>query len=252
MSPNSDLTPPLESFSGIPALLQRFLLVCIRVMPILLVASAAVGAAQTGFQSLSPWIQQAGVSWQFAFLILALLAAWTLLLSMLSAFVSTVVSVALGATTIPLGHALTVAVRRLPRVVGYSFLAMCTIAAGLLFLILPGLYLILRLFPVAQVALFEPNVNVFQRSWELTQHRTLEVFISYLGVLVATFIPSLAIGITIGFLPSIPGLIFLANTLEVLLTYTLPLVFWLLLYGWFRADTYVPPVAGPEEAYAEA
>lgn len=252
MSSYSELTPPLESFSGIPAFLQRFLQVCLRVMPFLLLGSAVVGAIQAGFQSLSPLAQQAGFGWQFFLLFLTILAGWTILVSALNCFVAAAVSVALGATTIPLGEALSIAARRLPRVVGYSFLAICTIFAGLVCLVLPGLYLILRLFPVAQVALFEPNVNVFRRSWELTQHRTLEVFICYIGVLAATLILSLAIGLTIGFLPSIPGLALLGGTLEVLLAYTIPLVFWLLLYGWFRADIYEPPVMGPEELYAEA
>jgi len=252
VSPNSELTPPLESFSGIPAFLRRIFLVCMRVMPFLLFGSVIVGAIQVGFQSISPVVQEAGWGWQFALLFIALLAGWMTLISALNCFVAAVVSVALGATTIPLSQALTLAARRLPHVVGYSLLAMCVIFAGLICLILPGIYLTLRLFPVAQVALFEPNANVFKRSWELTQHRSLEVFICYLGVVVATFVPSLAIGLTIGLLPSIPGLALLGATLESLLGYTIPPVFWLLLYGWFRADIYEPPTAGPEGLYAEA
>lgn len=250
MSPTSELTPPLESFSGVPSFLLRFVQVCIRVMPLLLLGSAIVAAIQVGFHSLSP-LPQTGIGWQFFSLFLLLLAGWTILIAALNCFVAAAVSVSLGATKTSLGQALPIAGRRLPRVIGYSLLTVCTIFAGLVCLILPGLYLVLRLFPVAQVALFEPNVNVFKRSWELTQHRTLEVFICYIIVLVATFVLSLAIGLTTGLLPSYPGLSFVSSTLLALLTYTIPLVFWVLLYGWFRADLYVPHIAAPGEVYAD-
>lgn len=252
MSTNSELTPPLESFSGILAFLQRLAQVCVQTMPWLLLGSAVIGAAQVGLSSLSSQAQQVGFGLELTIIFLPLVAGWVLLITALNSFIAASASVALGATTIPLGQALSIAARRLPRVIGYSLVAFCAFAAGLICLILPGLYLAMRLFPVALVALFEPDVNALKRSWEFTQHRTLEVVISYVLVLAATFVSSLAIGLTIGLLPSIPGFMFLSATLNTLLTYTIPFVFWLLLYGWFRADIYEPPVAGPEEAYAEA
>ena len=250
MSPFSELTPPLESFSGIPAFLKRLVQICLGTMPWLLLGSAVIASVQVSFGSLSPMAQQLGFSWQLFVLLALIVAGWIILTAALNAFIVATVSVALGATTVPLGQALTTVARRLPRVVGYFFVVLCVLCVGFVCLILPGIYLTLRLFPVVLVALFEPNVNPLRRSWELTQYRTLEVFISYVLILVATFVTTIAIGLTISLMPSIPGLVFLVTTLTILLTYTIPFVFWLLLYGWFRADIYEPSIAGPEEVYA--
>ncbi len=245
-----ELRPPLESFPGILAFLRRFAQVCVRTMPFLLIGSAVVGVLPLALTPLSPMIQQAviGGNLLILFLLMACLIAFT---TAFYSFVATAVSVAIGWTTVPLGQALTIALRRLPRVIGYSFVALCAFVAGFMCLILPGIYLGLRLFPITLVALFEPNVNALKRSWEITRYRTLEVFISYLLILVITLVPSLVIGLAVGFLPPFPGSGFLSVTLTTLLSYSIPFVFWLLLYGWFRADIYEAPVTRNEELYAE-
>src|SRR5690606_9455159 len=144
-----------------------------KLAPALLVASVSFSLILLGFSYVSPEAGQAGFTWQ----LVPLGVAWVVLLAAMYSFVAVTVSVSLGATTAPLPQALLLASRRIPRVIGWSILSWSAVLAGLLCLLLPGLYVALRLFPVMFVALFEPSTNPLKRSWELTRYRVLEVFL---------------------------------------------------------------------------
>ena len=163
------------------------------------------------------------------------------------------ISVQLGATNGPMSAAVWEGMRRLPRVIGYSSLMVLTVFAGFVCLVIPGIYLVLRLFPATYVALFEPTENVFQRSWQLTKDRTFEIFISLIAAFVAIAVAGRLLGFAMGQIPAFPGLSLVGQTLNTLTGWTLPSVFWLLLYSGLRAD--MPVIhygSSPDAENAEA
>jgi len=135
-----------------------------------------------------------------------------------------------------LGEALSWAGKRAPFVIGYTLPAMLAVLAGMLCLVLPGIYLALRLFPVFQVALFEPDQQPLTRSWELTRDRALEVFLASVG-LGCVLLP---LGISPIFVSALtansPVAGWVAQTVNLIFGAVVQSVFWLQLYGWFREE----------------
>jgi hypothetical protein len=132
---------------------------------------------------------------------------------------------------------------RVPAVFLWSLVAAVIVFAGFLLLIIPGVYLLGRLLPVVEVALFEPGVNPLRRSWEITRGRVLDVLLTWLGV-AAVWLPfGLLSSYLLSYLPSFREVDQVQAAANVLLGQGLSVPFWLLLYGWFREETVSPEAA---------
>ncbi len=106
--------------------------------------------------------------------------------------------------------------------------------------VIPGICLSLRLAPLTSVILFEPGVNPIERSWELTQGRTLVTFFAIVGMILAVCIP--------GIISAILSAVFLEYDSVQLALYfidsvyliEIPPVFSLILYCGLRLKTDFP------------
>jgi hypothetical protein len=198
-----ELYPSKESFAGVGAFIKRFF--TLSAQHIVLLLSVSIGAAV--------W-EVAGTRVVTAVLLSQLEPIFAYFLSMLLGFaviyfiyvlLAVILSVRLGATSGPMNLALKEGIRRLPRVIGYSLLMTLVVMAGSVCLIIPGVYLALRLFPMTYVALFEPGENVFKRSWELTENRTSEVFLCSVAMVVIALPAAMILGLAVNQFPGFSG-----------------------------------------------
>lgn len=248
-----ELHPPTEPFSGVGAFFKRFFSVSAQNAVLLLAAAFGAGlisaANARAVEILAPQLSIQAM-YVFAAVHLCGLIVCAYLTYVLIAIM---ISVQLGTTDGPASAAVWEGMRRLPRVIGYSLLMMLAVLAGFVCLVIPGIYLSLRLFPVTYVALFEPAENVFQRSWKITEYRAFEVFISLIAAAVATTVAGGLLWFIIGQVPAFPGSSLIGQTLTALMSWILPGVFWLLLYSGFRAE--MPAIhygSSPEAESVEA
>jgi uncharacterized membrane protein len=96
------------------------------------------------------------------------------------------------------GRAISRVVPRIPAIIGGSLLTTLLIFFGLLFFVLPAIYIGVRLFAVPTVIVLEGlgPLNALTRSGQLTEGRKWHVFLTLALVYVLYFI--LSLGITIG------------------------------------------------------
>lgn len=232
-----ELHPPKESFSGVGAFIKRFF--SLIAQNIVLLLSVSIGVAVLGVVGTQVFTGM--LSSQSEPVLMYLMMGLYMLLSIAAVYfiyvlLAVILSVRLRATSGPMNAAVTEGIRRLPRVIGYSLLMALVIMAGFVCLVIPGIYLGLRLFPVTYVALFEPDQNVFQRSWQLTEYRTFEAFLCLVAMVVIAAPVGMILGGAMSQLPGFPGSLVLGQTIEALTSYVFPSVFWFLLYIWFRED----------------
>ncbi len=156
---------------------------------------------------------------------------------LVSVLLASVLAGQLGTPKVNPLNALRWAALRLPSVVGHSLISSMAVLLGALFLVLPGIYVALRLFPVPYVALFEPGVAPLSCSWELTRDRTLDMVLALVGLAILLLIANVVVGLAAALIPPFTGFHTLIEGVNLFLACVPPTVFWLLLYGWYRNET---------------
>lgn len=230
--PSSQLQPPSEVYRGISGISLRFLDIVfqnwIELIAITAVMGIATAATTIGVRLMGT---EGATGTEF------LVESIALILGAISGvLVSVLVSVRMGGTSLSLREAFTVGAKRIPRVVIVSLACLVMISLGFVLLIIPGVWLSIRLYLAGYVALFEPNRNPFQRSWQLTRGHAWQIAMLLL-LTVALALPAAILNeIFTALAPPFLGSSILLATLEGLTGYGLPSVLGLLAFGWFRIE----------------
>jgi hypothetical protein len=114
------------------------------------------------------------------------------------------------------------------------FVASLLFTIGLLAFVVPGLYLLVKLSLSDAAVILEPERPAIQRSWELSQHAPITIFLAVGPFLLATML--FTFGVDFDALRETPLLAFAVDWSRLLLLGTFPSLVTALLYGWVRSD----------------
>ncbi len=105
---------------------------------------------------------------------------------------------------------------------------------GLLALVVPGLYLLVKLSLADAAVVYEPNEPSIRRSWDLSRHAPLNIFLAMGPFLLASI--AFTFGVDDEALRQTPLLAFAVKWSRLLLLAAFPSIVTALLYGWVRVD----------------
>ena len=132
-------------------------------------------------------------------------------------------------------------VPRWPRMTAVLFLSSLLFTLGFLALVVPGLYLLVKLSLADAAVIYEPDEPAIRRSWDLSGNAPINIFLAMGPFLLAS------IGFTFGVddeaLRQTPVLAFAVKWSLLLLLAAFPTLVTALLYGWVRADEDAAAVA---------
>ncbi len=132
-------------------------------------------------------------------------------------------------------------VPRWPRLTGVLFLSSLLFTFGLLAFVVPGLYLLVKLSVADAAVIYEPDHPAIQRSWHLSRHAPLNIFLAVGPFLLASML--FTFGVDFDALRETPLLAFAVDWSLLLLLSTYPAIVTALLYGWIRSDEDAAAVA---------
>ena len=121
------------------------------------------------------------------------------------------------------------------------YLSSLLFTLGLLALVVPGLYLLVKLSLADAAVIFEPEKPAIHRSWGLSAHAPLNIFLAMGPFLLAGI--AFTFGVDDEALRQTPVLAFAVKWSLLLLLAAYPTVVTALLYGWVRADEDAAAVA---------
>jgi hypothetical protein len=238
---SDQLQQPSEVYRGIPGISLRFFDAVFQNWIELLAISAVIGlitaVSSVGVSML--WTEGAAGT-EFVVETISIVLG-----TIYGTLVCVLLSVRMGGTSLSVREAFAVGARRLPRVIAVSLACFIIVTIGFVLLIVPGIWLSIRLYLAGYVALFEPERNAFQRSWQLTRGHTWQTALLLL-ITAALIIPAtILIALFTALVPPFPGSNVLSTALDSLVVYGLPSVLGLLAFGWFRIDRrrWHPPIA---------
>ena len=132
------------------------------------------------------------------------------------------------------------ALARAPTVLLWSFISTLAVIVGAVFLILPGVYIALRVFFVVPVAVLTPGRNPIAESWRLTRNNLIRPLVCLLVIVAAivvvlmlTAIPTLLAQLIGVFAQAVS---FVSNWITEVVSLGVVVVPALLLYGWALAE----------------
>ena len=156
-------------------------------------------------------------------------------------FLTHFIAARMSSPSAPLESSLRATAGRAPAALVWSLVTTLAVIVGLVFLVVPGVYVALRLFLVLPAAVLNPAVNPLAESWRLTRSSLVRPLICWLVIIAA----SLVIGVLTA-IPSLLGTLVGGVFSEIVLfgsgwvTYALTLGLTaapaLLLYGWELAE----------------
>jgi hypothetical protein len=105
---------------------------------------------------------------------------------------------------------------------------------GLLALVVPGLYLLVKFALADAAVVYEPEEPAIRRSWDLSRHAPLNIFLAIGPFLLASI--AFTFGVDDEALRQTPVLAFAVKWSLLLLLAAFPTFVTALLYGWVRGD----------------
>ena len=121
---------------------------------------------------------------------------------------------------------------RWPRLAGVLFLSSLAFTLGLLAFVVPGLYLLVKLSLTDAAVIYEPETPAIQRSWDLSRHAPLNIFLAIGPFLLASMM--FTFGVDFEALRETPWLALAVDWSLLLLLSAYPTFVTALLYGWVR------------------
>jgi hypothetical protein len=132
-------------------------------------------------------------------------------------------------------------VPRWPRLAVVLFVSSLLFTLGLIAFVVPGLYLLVKLSLADAAVVYEPTRPAIQRSWDLSRHGPLHIFLAMCPFLLANML--FTFGVDDDALRRTPFLAFAVDWSLLLLLATYPTLVTALLYGWLRFDEDAAAVA---------
>lgn len=187
--------------------------------------------------TLDPWSQAEQSPWaaagsEFLRYVLAIVAC---------AFLTHLIAAQMHSSDAAVKASLAAAAERAPTVLLWSLVSMLAVVVGAIFLIVPGVYIALRVFLVVPVAVLAPDKNPIAESWRLTQDSLFRPFVCLLVIVAAivavvmlTAIPSLLAQLVGGVFAQ--TISFGSNWITEAVSLGFSVVPALLLYGWEVAE----------------
>ena len=116
----------------------------------------------------------------------------------------------------------------------YTIVSVALTLICLVALILPGIYLMVRLIVVSEVILYERGGNPIARSWKLTENNALLSFFALIGIMVISTIPATVVAAGAALFPESIWIQVGLEVLEAILGFGVPAIFSLVLYCGLR------------------
>lgn len=120
------------------------------------------------------------------------------------------------------------------RLAGVLYVTSLAFTAGLLALVVPALYLLVKFSLADACALYEPERPAIQRSWELSRQSPVNIFLAIGPFLLASVL--FTFGVDYDALLETPALAFAVDWSRLLLLAAYPTVVTALLYGWMKGE----------------
>lgn len=130
---------------------------------------------------------------------------------------------------------------RVPRLAAVLFVASLLFVVGLLALVVPGLYLLVKVSLADAAVVYEPDRSALPRSWDLSRHAPLNIFLAMCPFLLASMM--FTFGVDDDALRQTPLLALAVKWSLLLLLSAFPSLVTALLYGWVRSDEDAAAVA---------
>lgn len=127
------------------------------------------------------------------------------------------------------------------RMTAVLFICSLLFTLGLLALVVPGLYLLVKLSLADAAVVYEPEEPAIRRSWDLSRHAPLNIFLALGPFLLASI--AFTFGVDDEALRQTPALAVAVKWSLLLLLAAFPTFVTALLYGWIRADEDAAAVA---------
>lgn len=120
------------------------------------------------------------------------------------------------------------------RLTGVLIVTSLAFTAGVLAVIVPGLYLLVKFALADACVLYEPERPAIQRSWELSRQSPVNIFLAIGPFLLASML--FTFGVDYDALRQMPLLAFAVDWSRLLLLAAYPTVVTALLYGWMKGE----------------